>query len=82
MYSKCVGVLFCITNVVQEVHQSYTDHSYTESCNITGRPVWSLLANAVLLTVIAAQASGSYFRNINLLVLLLSSTNGGCQQSL
>lgn len=39
--------------------------AYTESCNVTSWCVWSLLANAVFLTVIAAQALGSYFRVIN-----------------
>lgn len=45
--------------------------AYTESvCNITGRFVWLLLANAVFLTVIAEQACESYFRLITLIVFL------------
>ena len=51
--------------------------AYTESgCNMTGSYVWLLLANAVFLTAIAAQAPESYFRVITLILFLTAQMEG------
>lgn len=66
-----------LNKVVKEVHQLFVDHSYIErGCNITDRCVWLLLANAVFLTVIAAQAPESYFRVITLILILSAQMEG------
>lgn len=61
---------FNVFNVVKEVYQLYTDHCLHRKWLQHNRSVWLLLANAMFITVIAVQASETYFRVITLILFL------------
>lgn len=71
MYKLCWYIFVSILMWLRRYTNCTSIIAYTESgCNITGRSVWLLLANAMFITVMAAQASETYFRVITLILFL------------